>query len=171
MSDLTITADQITDSIRTQLEGWKPEVNKETVGYVTAIADGVARVDGLPGVMASELLEFPGGLIGVALNLDEDDLGVVLMGDASHIEEGSPVTQTGTVLSVPVGDGLLGRVIDPLGNPLDGKGDLQFTERRLLETQAPSVVERQPVREPLQTGIKTIDAMTPIGEHQFLFVR
>ena len=166
MTDLRITADQITDSLRTQLEGWEPDVSKETVGYVTAIADGVARVEGLPSVMASELLEFPGGLIGVALNIDEDDLGVVFLGDYNHIEEGMPVKQTGNVLSVPVGDGLLGRVIDPLGNPIDGKGPIQATERRLLETQAPSVVQRQPVFEPLQTGIKAIDSMTPIGRGQ-----
>jgi len=166
MSELTITADQITKSLREQLSGWEPEVDKETVGYVTSIADGVARVEGLPSVMASELLEFPGGLIGVALNIDEDDLGVVILGEASHIQQGDPVKQTGTVLSVPVGDALLGRVIDPLGNPVDGKGPIATTERRLLETQAPSVVERQPVSEPLQTGIKAIDAMTPIGRGQ-----
>jgi F-type H+-transporting ATPase subunit alpha len=116
--------------------------------------------------MASELLEFPGGLIGVALNIDEEDLGVVLMGESSHIEEGATVKQTGNVLSVPVGDGLLGRVIDPLGNPIDGKGPIEATERRLLETQAPTVVQRQPVTEPLQTGIKAIDSMTPIGRGQ-----
>jgi F-type H+-transporting ATPase subunit alpha len=166
MTDLTITADQITQSLRDQLSGWEPEVEKETVGYVTSIADGVARVDGLPNVMASELLEFPGGLIGVTLNIDEDDLGVVLLGEASHIQQGDSVKQTGTVLSVPVGDGLLGRVIDPLGNPVDGKGPIETTERRLMETQAPSVVQRQPVNEPLQTGIKAIDAMTPIGRGQ-----
>jgi F-type H+-transporting ATPase subunit alpha len=166
MSDLTITADQITNSLREQLSGWEPEVEKETVGYVTSIADGVARVEGLPSVMASELLEFPGGLIGVTLNIDEEDLGVVILGEASHIQQGDPVKQTGTVLSVPVGDALLGRVIDPLGNPVDGKGPIDTTERRLLETQAPSVVERQPVSEPLQTGIKAIDAMTPIGRGQ-----
>ncbi len=166
MSDLTITADQITKSLRDQLSGWEPGVDKETVGYVTAIADGVARVEGLPTVMASELLEFPGGLIGVTLNIDEEDLGVVVLGEASHIQEGDPVKQTGTVLSVPVGDALLGRVIDPLGNPVDGKGPIDTTERRLLETQAPSVVQRQPVSEPLQTGIKAIDAMTPIGRGQ-----
>ena len=166
MTDLTITADQITQSLRDQLSGWEPEVEKETVGYVTSIADGVARVDGLPNVMASELLEFPGGLIGVTLNIDEDDLGVVLLGEASHIQQGDSVKQTGTVLSVPVGDGLLGRVIDPLGNPVDGKGPIETTERRLMETQAPSVVQRQPVSEPLQTGIKAIDAMTPIGRGQ-----
>lgn len=166
MSDLTITADQITETLRTQLADWSPDLDKETVGYVTAIADGVARVEGLPKVMASELLEFPGGLTGVTLNIDEDDLGVVLLGEANHIEEGDPVKQTGTVLSAPVGDGLLGRVIDPLGNPIDGKGPINTTERRLLETQAPSVIERQPVNEPLQTGIKAIDSMTPIGRGQ-----
>ena len=166
MSELTITADQITKSLRDQLAGWEPELDKETVGYVTAVADGVARVEGLPKVMASELLEFPGGLIGVALNIDEEDLGVVLLGEASHIQEGDPVKQTGTVLSVPVGDALLGRVIDPLGNPVDGKGPINSSERRLLETQAPSVVQRQPVNQPLQTGIKAIDSMTPIGRGQ-----
>jgi F-type H+-transporting ATPase subunit alpha len=166
MSDLTITADQITGSLRSQLEGWAPDVSKETVGYVTSIADGVARVEGLPNAMASELLEFPGGLVGVALNIDEHDLGVVFLGESNHIEEGFPVKQTGRVLSVPVGDGLLGRVIDPLGNPIDGKGAIDSSESRLLETQAPSVVERQPVVEPLQTGIKAIDSMTPIGRGQ-----
>jgi F-type H+/Na+-transporting ATPase subunit alpha len=166
MTEMTITADQITKSLKDQLAGWAPEVDKETVGYVTAVADGVARVEGLPSVMASELLEFPGGLIGVALNIDEQDLGVVLLGEASHIQEGDPVKQTGNVLSVPVGDALLGRVIDPLGNPVDGKGPIDSTERRLLETQAPSVVQRQPVNQPLQTGIKAIDSMTPIGRGQ-----
>jgi F-type H+-transporting ATPase subunit alpha len=166
MTEMTITADQITKSLKDQLSGWAPEVDKETVGYVTAVADGVARVEGLPSAMASELLEFPGGLIGVALNIDEEDLGVVLLGESSHIQEGDPVKQTGNVLSVPVGDALLGRVIDPLGNPVDGKGPIDATERRLLETQAPSVVQRQPVNQPLQTGIKAIDSMTPIGRGQ-----
>ncbi|HEU4894321.1 MAG TPA: F0F1 ATP synthase subunit alpha [Acidimicrobiia bacterium] len=166
MSELTITAEEITESLRSQLAGWEPDMSKETVGYVTSIADGVARVEGLPSVMASELLEFPQGLVGVALNIVEEDIGVVFLGDYNHIEEGDPVKQTGTVLSVPVGDVLLGRVIDPLGNPIDGKGPINVTERRLLETQAPSVVERQPVHEPLQTGIKTIDSMTPIGRGQ-----
>ena len=166
MAELTITPEEITAAIKTRIKGWSPQLGQETVGYVTSIADGVARVSGLPTAMASELLEFPGGLRGVALNIDENDLGVVLMGDASHIEEGSPVKQTGTVLSVPVGDAMLGRVIDPLGNPIDGKGPIKTSERRLLEVQAPSVVERQPVKEPLQTGIKAIDAMTPIGRGQ-----
>jgi len=166
MADITITADQITETLRSQLEGWEPTVTKETVGYVTSIADGVARVEGLPKVMASELLEFPRGLLGVVLNIDEDDLGVVFLGEYNHIEEGHPVKQTGTVLSVPVGDALLGRVVDPLGAPIDGKGPINTSERRLLEVQAPSVVERQPVSEPLQTGIKAIDSLTPIGRGQ-----
>ena len=166
MAELTIDPKDITAALREHAEGWSPSLDEQTVGYVIAVADGVARVSGLPGAGASELLDFPGGLQGVALNLDEVDLGVVLMGDGSGIEEGDPVTQTGSVLSVPVGDALLGRVIDPLGNPIDGKGDIGATESRLLETQAPSVVERQPVSEPLQTGIKAIDAMTPIGRGQ-----
>ncbi len=166
MTELTISASDITDALRKSLDGWSPETTEETIGYVTSIADGVARVEGLPSVMASELLEFPGGLLGVTLNIDEEDLGVVIMGEASHIQEGDPVKQTGNVLSVPVGDALLGRVVDALGNPIDGKGPINTTERRLLETQAPSVVERQPVNEPLQTGIKAIDAMTPIGRGQ-----
>ncbi|MBW2471056.1 MAG: F0F1 ATP synthase subunit alpha, partial [Deltaproteobacteria bacterium] len=131
-----------------------------------SVGDGVARVAGLPDAMASELLEFPGGLLGVALNLDEDSIGTVIMGDASGIEEGDEVRSTGRVLSIPVGDALLGRVVDPLGAPLDGKGPIASNERRLLETQAPTVVERQPVHEPLQTGLKAIDSMTPIGRGQ-----
>lgn len=166
MAELTITPEDITASLKKRLADWSPTLEQETVGYVTSIADGVARVRGLPNVMASELLEFPGGLRGVTLNIDEEDLGVVLMGEASYIEEGAPVKQTGTVLSVPVGDALLGRVVDALGNPIDGKGPINTTERRLLEVQAPSVVERQPVKEPLQTGIKAIDSMTPIGRGQ-----
>jgi F-type H+-transporting ATPase subunit alpha len=166
MAQLTISPDDITTALREHVESWSPSLEQETVGYVTSVADGVARVSGLPNAAASELMEFPGGLLGVTLNLDEEDLGVVLMGDASHIEEGDAVRQTGHVLSVPVGDGLLGRVVGPLGEPLDGKGDIPWTERRLLETQAPSVVQRQPVTEPLQTGIKAIDSMTPIGRGQ-----
>jgi len=166
MAEMTIKTDEITAALRKNLEGWSPSTERDTVGYVTSVADGVARVKGLPSVMASELLEFPGGLLGVTLNIDEDDLGVVLMGESSHIEEGAAVRQTGNVLSVPVGDAMLGRVIDPLGSPIDGKGPIVTTERRLLEVQAPSVVQRQPVKEPLQTGIKAIDAMTPIGRGQ-----
>ena len=166
MAQLTISPEDITAALSEHVATWSPSLEQETVGYVTAVADGVARVSGLPNAAASELMEFPGGLLGVTLNLDEEDLGVVLMGDASHIEEGDAVRQTGHVLSVPVGDGMLGRVVDSLGQPLDGKGDIPSTERRLLETQAPSVVQRQPVTEPLQTGIKAIDSMTPIGRGQ-----
>ncbi len=166
MADLTLTPEDITGALRRNLADWSPSVEAETVGYVESVGDGVARVMGLPHAMTSELLEFPGGLTGVALNLDEDSIGTVIMGDSSKIEEGDEVRSTGRVLSVPVGDGLLGRVVDPLGNPIDGNGPIEFTETRLLETQAPSVVERQPVREPLQTGIKAIDAMTPIGRGQ-----
>ena len=166
MSDLNIDPKQISDSLKETLGNWSGEVKDDLVGYVASIADGVARVKGLENAMSSELLEFPGGLLGVALNLDEDSIGVVLMGDSNHIQEGMPVKQTGEVLSIGVGDGFLGRVIDTLGNPIDGKGPIEFTERRLMETQAPSVVERQPVSEPLQTGIKAIDSMIPIGRGQ-----
>ena len=166
MAELTLNTDDIAAALRSNLDGWNPALESETMGYVLSVGDGVARVSGLPNAMASELLEFPGGLLGVALNLDEDSIGTVIMGDASGIEEGDEVRSTGRVLSIPVGDGLLGRVVDPLGNPIDGKGPIASTERRLLETQAPSVVQRQPVSEPLQTGIKAIDAMTPIGRGQ-----
>ena len=166
MAEITIDPQDITAALRRNLEGYTPSADAETVGYVTAIGDGVARVAGLPNAMASELLEFPGGLLGVALNLDEDTIGAVVMGEATHIQEGDTVKSTGQVLSIPVGDALLGRVVDPLGNPVDGKGPIETTERRLLETQAPSVVQRQPVHEPLQTGIKAIDGMTPIGRGQ-----
>ena len=166
MAELTLDPADITAALHKNLDDWSPSLEAETIGYVTSIGDGVARVSGLPGAMASELLEFPGGLIGVALNLDETSIGAVLLGDSSHVEEGDEVRSTGRVLSVPVGDAMLGRVVDPLGEPIDGKGPIDTTETRLLETQAPSVVERQPVSQPLQTGIKAIDAMTPIGRGQ-----
>jgi F-type H+-transporting ATPase subunit alpha len=166
MAELTFDTGEITAALRDNLEGWSPSLEAETMGYVLSVGDGVDRVAGLPNAMASELLEFPGGLLGVALNLDEDSIGAVIMGNASGIEEGDEVRSTGRVLSIPVGDELLGRVVDPLGNPIDGKGPLNATRRRFLETQAPTVVERQPVSVPLQTGIKAIDAMTPIGRGQ-----
>ena len=166
MAEITLNPEEITAALRRNLQDWSPSMEAETVGYVSAVSDGVAHVRGLPNAMASELLEFGDGLIGVALNLDEDSIGTVVMGDSSKIEEGDEVRSTGRLLSVPVGDALLGRVIDSLGNPIDGKGPIETTERRLLETQAPSVVERQPVKEPLQTGIKAIDSMTPIGRGQ-----
>jgi F-type H+-transporting ATPase subunit alpha len=166
MAELTLDPGDVTAALRKNLEGWSPSVEAETVGYVTSVGDGVAHVAGLPGAAANELLEFPGGLIGVALNLNQDSIGAVIMGDSSTIEEGNEVRSTGRVLAIPVGDGLLGRVVDALGNPIDGKGPVEATETRLLETQAPSVVQRQPVKEPLQTGLKAIDALTPIGRGQ-----
>ncbi|GMQ98013.1 MAG: F0F1 ATP synthase subunit alpha [Acidimicrobiia bacterium] len=166
MAELTLDTGDIAAALRANLEGWSPSLESETMGFVASVGDGVARVTGLPNAMASELLEFPGGLLGVALNLDEESIGTVILGDASGIEEGDEVRSTGRVLSVPVGDELIGRVVDSLGAPIDGKGPLGTTERRLLETQAPSVVQRQPVSDPLQTGIKAIDAMTPIGRGQ-----
>jgi F-type H+-transporting ATPase subunit alpha len=166
MAEMTLDPADVTAALRQNLEGWEPSVDAETVGYVTAIGDGVATVSGLPNAMASELLEFPGGLLGVVFNLDPGEIGAVLMGEFSHLEEGDEVRSTGRVLSVPVGDALLGRVVNSLGNPLDGKGPINTTETRFLETQAPSVVQRQPVKEPLQTGMKAVDSMTPIGRGQ-----
>ncbi|MCH8986201.1 MAG: F0F1 ATP synthase subunit alpha, partial [Acidobacteria bacterium] len=166
MAELTLDPAEISAVLRRNLEGWEPTVEAHTIGYVLSVGDGVARVAGLPHAMASELLEFPNGLLGIALNLDEESIGCVIMGDSSLIEEGDEVRSTGRVLAVPVGDALLGRVVDALGAPLDGKGPIETTETRLLETQAPSVVERQPVSQPLQTGLKAIDAMTPIGRGQ-----
>jgi F-type H+/Na+-transporting ATPase subunit alpha len=166
MAELTIDPQDITEALRRNLEGWEPSLEASTVGHVISVGDGVARVAGLDNAMASELLEFPGGVVGVALNLDEDSIGAVIMGEASHVQEGDPVTQTGRVLSVPVGDALLGRVVDALGVPIDGRGPIETKERRFLETQAPSVVMRRPVHEPLQTGIKAVDSMIPIGRGQ-----
>src|SRR3972149_1855769 len=135
MADLTINTREITEALRRNLADWTPSLEAATVGHVISIGDGVARIAGLPGTMASELLEFPGGLLGVALNLDEDSIGAVIMGEASHVQEGDPVRLTGKVLSIPVGDALLGRVIDPLGNPMDGKGPIATTQTPPLETQ------------------------------------
>jgi F-type H+-transporting ATPase subunit alpha len=164
--ELTITSEEIAKALRKYVEGFEPKMEREEVGKVTATGDGVAFVEGLPGAMANELLEFPDNVLGIALNLDEDSIGVVVLGDASATEEGDPVKQTGRILSIVVGDALLGRVIDPIGRPVDGKGPIQAEDTRALEIQAPSVVDRQPVKEPLQTGIKAIDAMTPIGRGQ-----
>jgi F-type H+-transporting ATPase subunit alpha len=164
--ELVISAEEIAQALRSYVEGYRPTMEREEVGRVVATGDGVAFVEGLPNAMANELLEFKNNVLGVALNLDENQIGVVVFGEASDIEEGDPVKQTLRILSVPVGDALLGRVIDPLGRPLDGKGPIRTDELRNLEIQAPSVVQRQPVKEPLQTGIKAIDAMTPIGRGQ-----
>ena len=167
MAELTIQPDEIRDALASFVEAYQPDAaSREEIGIVAEAGDGIARVEGLPSAMASELLEFPGGIRGLALNLDEREIGVVILGDFTKIDEGQQVRRTGEVLSVPVGDGFLGRVIDPLGNPLDGRGDIENTELRQLEVQAPSVVHRSKVSEPLQTGIKAIDAITPIGRGQ-----
>ena len=160
------TPERIAEALRRNVESFKPTVEREEVGRVVETGDGIARVKGLPRAMANELLEFTGGVLGVAFNLDEDEIGCIILGESSHIEEGDLVKQTGRILSVPVGDAFLGRVVDALGRPLDGKGPIQATESRNLEVQAPSVVARQQVKEPLQTGITAIDAMTPIGRGQ-----
>jgi F-type H+-transporting ATPase subunit alpha len=163
---LNLDPTSIAEALRRSVESYTPSVSREEVGRVIETGDGIARVQGLPRAMANELLEFTGGVLGVASNLDEDEIGCIILGDADHIEEGDPVKQTGRILSIPVGDGFLGRVIDALGRPLDGKGPIPSTETRNLEVQAPSVVNRQPVKEPLYTGISAIDAMTAIGRGQ-----
>jgi len=166
VSELAIRSDEIRAALRKYVESYRPEVTREEVGHVTEAGDGIARVEGLPSTMASELLEFSGGVVGLALNLDTREIGCVLLGDATAVEEGDEVRGTGEILSVPVGDEYLGRVVDALGRPLDGKGEIGATQRRALELQAPSVVQRQSVNEPLQTGIKAVDAMTAIGRGQ-----
>jgi F-type H+-transporting ATPase subunit alpha len=166
MAELTISADEIRSAIQSYVTEFSADVSREEVGVVTEAGDGIARVEGLPSVMTNELLEFESGVRGLALNLDVREVGVVVLGDFSGIEEGQQVRRTGEVLSVPVGEGYLGRVVDPLGNPIDGAGPIETTGRRALELQAPTVVQRQSVKEPLQTGIKAIDAMTPIGRGQ-----
>jgi len=166
MTELAIRPEEIRSAIEKYVEAYKPETTQEEVGRVIETGDGIARLEGLPSAMTNELLEFEGGVPGLALNLDEREIGCVILGDASHIEEGQEVRRTGEVLSAPVGDGFLGRVVDALGNPIDGKGEIVAEGRRILELQAPTVVQRQPVTEPLQTGIKAIDAMTAIGRGQ-----
>ena len=156
----------IAEALRKNVEGWTPSVEREEVGRVIETGDGIARVAGLPRTMANEILEFPGGLLGVAFNLDETEIGCIIFGEAAGIEEGDPVKQTGRILSVPVGDAFLGRVVDGLGRPIDGKGSIAAEADRALELQAPNVVSRQPVKEPLYTGITAIDAMTAIGRGQ-----
>jgi F-type H+-transporting ATPase subunit alpha len=166
MTELSIRPDEIRDAIERYVSSYTPETTREEVGRVIETGDGIARVEGLQQTMTNELLTFEGGVLGLALNLDEREIGCVILGEASGIEEGQEVRRTGEVLSVPVGDGYLGRVVDPLGTPLDGKGDIASEGRRILELQAPTVVQRQPVTEPLQTGLKAVDAMTAIGRGQ-----
>jgi F-type H+-transporting ATPase subunit alpha len=167
MAELTIRPEEIRNALSRFVEEYEPEgAPREEVGTVIECGDGIARVEGLPSAMANELLEFENGVRGLALNLEVREIGVVILGEFNEIEEGQQVKRTGEILSVPVGDSFLGRVVGALGEPLDGKGPIEDTELRPLETQAPSVVERQPVKEPLQTGLKAIDAMTPIGRGQ-----
>jgi len=167
MADITISPDEIRDALKDFVKAYEPGKAAATeVGYVTDAADGIAHVEGLPGVMANELVRFPDGTLGLAQNLEESQIGVVVLGEFAGIEEGQEVTRTGEVLSVAVGDGYLGRVVDPLGNPIDGLGEVATDGRRALELQAPGVMQRQSVKEPMQTGIKAIDAMIPVGRGQ-----
>jgi F-type H+-transporting ATPase subunit alpha len=166
MAELTISADEIRTALDEYVSSYSPDVSREEVGTVAETGDGIARVEGLPSAMTNELLRFEDGTLGLALNLDVREIGVVILGDQQGIDEDQPVYRTGEILSVPVGDGFLGRVVDPLGEPIDGLGEIASEDRRPLELQAPTVVQRQPVTEPLQTGIKAIDAMTAIGRGQ-----
>ena len=167
MTELSIRPEEIRDALQKFVSDYQPSAaSKEEVGTVAQAADGIARVSGLPSAMANELLEFEDGTLGIALNLDTREIGVVVLGDFEGIEEGQSVRRTGEILSVPVGDAFLGRVVDPLGNPIDGLGEITADERRALELQAPTVVQRKSVHEPLATGIKAIDSMTPIGRGQ-----
>ena len=166
MAELTISADDIQGAIQSYVSSFETGTGREEIGTVIDTGDGIAHIEGLPSVMTQELLEFSGGVLGVALNLDEHSIGAVILGESDKIAEGQQVRRTGEVLSVPVGDAFLGRVVNPLGEPIDGRGEVATSTRRALELQAPSVVQRQSVSEPLQTGIKAIDAMTPIGRGQ-----
>ncbi|MEI5582699.1 MULTISPECIES: F0F1 ATP synthase subunit alpha [unclassified Agromyces] len=167
MAELSISPDEIRSALSEFAREYEPGAAQKTeVGYVTDAADGIAHVEGLPSVMANELIRFADGTLGLALNLEEDEIGVVVLGEFTGIEEGMEVTRTGEVLSVPVGEDYLGRVVDPLGNPIDGLGEIASEGRRALELQAPGVMQRKSVHEPLQTGIKAIDAMIPVGRGQ-----
>jgi F-type H+/Na+-transporting ATPase subunit alpha len=161
-----IKADEITKILREQIENYQQTLAVEEVGTVISVGDGIARIHGLDKCMAGEMIEFPHDVFGIALNLEEDQVGAVLLGDYTEIKEGDTVKRTGKIMSVPVGDGMIGRVVDALGNPIDDKGPIQSTQRNPLERLAPGVIDRQPVREPIQTGIKSIDAMIPIGRGQ-----
>ncbi|MET4639465.1 F0F1 ATP synthase subunit alpha [Mycetocola sp. 2940] len=167
MAELTISPDEIRDALKDFVTAYEPgKATTTEVGYVTDAGDGIAHVEGLPGVMANELIRFADGTLGLAQNLDEDEIGVVVLGEFNGIVEGMEVTRTGEVLSTPVGDAFLGRVVDPLGAPIDGLGEIKAETRRALELQAPGVMQRKSVHEPMQTGIKAIDAMIPIGRGQ-----
>ncbi len=166
MAELTLSAAEIAASLKKNLEGFEPSLEARTVGRVAEVGDGIARVSGLPDAAVNELLEFEDGTVGLALNLDERSIGAVVLGNSDDIQEGQTVKATGRILSVPVGDGVLGRVVNALGEPVDGLGELVGVQSRRMEIQAPGIMGRKPVHEPLQTGIKAIDAMTPIGRGQ-----
>ncbi|GAA5068331.1 F0F1 ATP synthase subunit alpha [Nocardia callitridis] len=166
MAELTISSDEIRSAIASYTQSYTPETSIEEVGVVTDTSDGIAHISGLPSAMANELLEFPGGVLGVALNLEDREIGAVVLGEYANIEEGQQVRRTGDVLSVPVGDKFLGRVVNPLGQPIDGLGEIEAEGQRVLELQAASVLERQPVEEPMATGITAVDALTAIGRGQ-----
>ncbi|MBF2051788.1 MAG: F0F1 ATP synthase subunit alpha [Elainella sp. C42_A2020_010] len=163
---ISIRPDEVSSIIRQQIEQYDQEVKVSNVGTVLQVGDGIARVYGLEQVMAGELVEFEDGTVGIAQNLEEDNVGAVLMGDGVNIQEGSSVTATGRIAAIPVGDALIGRVVDALARPIDGKGDIQTSETRLIESSAPGIIERKSVYEPMQTGITAIDAMIPIGRGQ-----
>ncbi len=161
-----IKADEISKILREQIENYEQTVSVDEVGAVISVGDGIARVHGLEKVMAGEMLAFPHDVFGIALNLEEEEVGVVLLGESQELQEGDVVKRTNTIMSVPVGEALVGRVVNPLGQPVDGKGPIATKQRNPLEKIAPGVLDRQPVREPLQTGIKAIDSMIPIGRGQ-----
>ncbi|MEO8724917.1 MAG: F0F1 ATP synthase subunit alpha [Acidobacteriaceae bacterium] len=161
-----IKADEITTLIRQQIENYETKISVDEVGTIISLGDGIARVHGLDKVMSGELIEFPHGISGIAMNLEEDQVGVVILGDYTEVREGDQVKRSGKIMSVPVGEALLGRVVDALGNPIDGKGPINTTQTLPIERLAPGVIDRQPVREPMATGIKAIDAMIPIGRGQ-----
>jgi F-type H+-transporting ATPase subunit alpha len=166
MAELTIDASEITAALQRNVAEYAPTVGTEQIGRIVEVGDGIARVSGLPGAAVNELLEFEDGTLGLALNLDEDTIGAVVLGEVDSLEEEQTVKATGRIQTVPVGDALLGRVVNALGEPIDGKGPINSTESRRMEVQAPGIVGRQPVSEPMQTGIKAIDSMTPIGRGQ-----
>src|SRR6201986_2783208 len=161
-----IRADEITKILRQEIENYERAIDVTEVGSVISVGDGIARIHGLEKVMAGELIEFPHDVAGIAMNLEEDQVGAVLLGDFAEIKEGDQVRRTGRIMSVPVGEAMIGRVVNALGQPVDGKGPIATTQFNAIERVAPGVVDRRPVKEPLQTGIKAIDAMIPIGRGQ-----
>ncbi len=164
--ELKINSEEISSILKRHIEQYQVKMEMEEVGEIIEAGDGIARIKGLPSCMSAEMLEFPEGIYGMALNLEEDQIGAMILGDIAQIEQGDPVRRTGKVLSVPVGDALVGRIVNAVGQPIDGKGPIHTDKFRLIEGVAPNVIERQPVKEPLQTGLKCIDSMIPIGRGQ-----